>query len=72
MGRKQTIPGAIPLLDIVRGHIAKLDSWKFPTSSEAERWALNRGMAPDVFTSVETREVVIGLTPNDEVEQARL
>ena len=72
MGRKHTIPGAIPLLDILRAHISKIDSWKFPTLAVANSWAQNRGMAPDAFTSVDIREVVIGLTPNSEVEEIRV
>ena len=71
MGRKDTIPGAIPLLDIIRAHISKPDTWKFPTKKVAKDWALNRGIAPSILSEIDTREIVIGLTPNSDVENIR-
>ena len=71
MGRKDTIPGAIPLLDIIRAHISKPDTWKFPTIKVANMWAINRGISDHIGDNVDIREVVIGLTPNSDVIKIR-
>ena len=71
MGRKDTIPGAIPLLDIIRAHISKPDTWQFPTIKVANMWATNRGISNQISDNIDIREIVIGLTPNSDVVKIR-
>ena len=71
MSRKHTIPGSIPLLDIVRAHLTKEDTWKIPSAKTLSMWSDNRGFSKHMDFEVEMRHIVIGFTPNDEVDDIK-
>ena len=71
MSRKRTIPGSIPLLDILRGHLTKEDTWKIPAAETLSTWSDNRGFSKHMDFDVEMRHIVMGFTPNDETDAIR-
>ena len=68
LGRKQYIPGGVPLIDVVRAHLQKEDTWKFPPPATLENWSESRGMGMSMTNTVEVREIVVGVTTHEEIK----
>ena len=68
LGRKEYIPAGIPILDIIRAQLEKSDSWKFPSKSTLDLWSSSRGMSLDMLNIVEVKEIVIGISSEDEIQ----
>ena len=69
VNRKQILPDGIPVLDVLRAHLSKWDTWKYPSASTMQTWANNRGYSDTLLETTERKEILIGVTSEAETKE---
>ena len=67
--KRKVLPEGIPLLDILRAHSEKIDTWKVPARKYYSHWANSRSVIESDENIIEVREIVIGDTHDVDILQ---
>ena len=65
--QKKTIPDGIPVIDVIRAHILKRDTWKYPTQQTVTTWVENRGFSNDIPDTLQMKEILIGCDDEESI-----
>ena len=65
------LPVGAPLLDFLIHNTRKLEGWKYPKLEELEKYQANRGLNLSMLDKIEVRELVCGVSSEDEISKVR-
>ena len=68
---EQFLPVGAPLLDFLIHDMRKPEGWKFPKLEELEKYQANRGLNLSMLNEIEVRELVCGVSSEDEISEVR-
>ena len=68
---EQFLPAGAPLLDFLIHDTRKLKGWKYPKLEELEKYQANRGLNLSMLNEIEVRELVCGVSSEDEISEVR-
>ena len=63
------LPAGAPLLDFLSCTMERPDDWNLPGRAEVDFWSYNRGITKEILSQVEVREIVVGLSTDEEIEE---
>ena len=64
---KQFLSADAPLLDYLVYDVKKPEGWKYPKLKELELYQSNRGLSLKMLEEIEVRELVCGVSPEEEI-----
>ena len=68
---EQFLPAGAPLLDFLIHDTRKLEGWKYPKLAELEKYQVYRGLNLSMLNKIEVRELVCGVSSEDEISEVR-
>ena len=69
--REQFLPVDAPLLDFLVEDVKNPDGWKYPRLEDLEQYQVHRGLSLDMLQRIEVRELVCGVSSDEEVKEVR-
>ena len=63
------IPTGAPIIDFLRAYKDETSTWDYPSTRSLENWLENRTIHADCMTGVEVREIFVGTSTKQEVDE---
>ena len=64
---EKMIPCGSPIIEFLRSDAQRTDSWRYPSKEDLDDWRENRGFTANYPSKVDVREIVAGVTPEEEI-----
>lgn len=71
LSREQFLPVDAPLLDFLVEEVKNIEGWRYPKLEDLEKYQLYRGLNLDMLHRIEVRELVCGVSSDQEIKEVR-